>query len=234
MLIAFNNDPKLKAGLVREINKHRVQDRLVNGTYGKLSQGQAFKGCAVGCSIRSYCLLTKESLETGNHSNYEKFGIPQLLARLEDGIFEGLSRQDSKEWPVLFMSSIPVGADLPGVWPKFVQWLLVDPVHGVIRYAKTDAQKKAIQRVADLYAMSSKATKDEFREAARACRNAYAADAAADAADAAYAAYAADAAADAAYAAYAAYAADARQKARRFQAEKLLELLRAAPVKKAA
>jgi hypothetical protein len=146
------------------------------------------------------------------------------------------------------------------VWPQFAQWLLVDLVHGVIRYAKTDAKKKAVQRVADLYGMGAKATKNEFREAAIACRSAYAyADADADAAT--YAAYSADAAAyayahaDAAADAYAyadaaadaaadAYAhahaaddaADARQKARRFQAEKLLKLLKAAPVprKKAA
>ena len=211
---AFNGDQKLKEGLVREVNAHRLADRLIHGTYGADKTPDKFKGCAVGCSIHSYNKLANKNLRTNNHGAYEEFGIPRILAKIEDGIFEGLSRKDAQEWPVLFMNAVPVGADLSGVWAKFAQWLLTDSVHGVIRYAKTDEQKKAIQRVSDLYAKGKKATKEEFKKAARACRTA--------------AAYVAAAAA----AAYAAYVAAAREKARRFQAEKLLELLRSAPVRK--
>ena len=37
------------------------------------------------------------------------------------------------------------------VWPKFAVWLLGDKDHGVIRHAKTDASKKAILDVVELY-----------------------------------------------------------------------------------
>jgi hypothetical protein len=248
MLIAFNRDPALKAGLIEEVHAHRVADRLVHGTYGESGNG-FHGGCAVGCSIESYRKLSGKKLRRDRHEVYEEFGIPRLLARLEDGIFEGLPRDYAQEWPEKFFQAIPVGADLSGVWPQFAQWLLVDAEWGVIKYIKKEEHQKVIQRVADLYAAGDKATRDEFLEAARACREvreryaaaaAYAAAAYAAAAAAAAAAYAAAdaayaaayAAADAAYAAaYAAGAyADARQKARTAQANKLMELLYAAPV----
>jgi hypothetical protein len=261
MLIAFNGDPDLKAGLIKEVHAHRVADRLVHGTYGESGNG-FHGGCAVGCSIESYRKLTGKKLRRDQHENYEEFGIPRVLARLEDGIFEGLPRDYAQEWPEKFFQAIPVGADLSGVWSQFAQWLLVDAEWGVIKYIKKEEHRKVIQRVADLYAAGDKATMDEFLEAARACREvrrhyaaANAADAAANAADAAAnaanaaanaadaAANAANAAANAAYAAAAnaanaaaanaanaaAYA-NANAKARTAQANKLMELLYAAPV----
>jgi hypothetical protein len=235
---AFNGDPALKAGLIKEVHAHRLADRLIHGTYGESGNG-FHGGCAVGCSIESYRKLTGRKLRRDKHEVYEDFGIPKVLARLEDGIFEGLPREYAQEWPEKFFQAIKPGADLSGVWPQFAQWLLVDSEWGVIKYIKKEEHRQVIQRVADLYAAGDKSTKDEFRQAAEACRAvrrhyaAYADAAYADAAyAAAYAAYAAAAyaayAADAA-AAYAAYAA-ARQKARTAQANKLMELLHAAPV----
>ena len=166
-----------------------------------------------------------------------ELGIPRLLARLEDGIFEGLPFEVAKEWPEKFLEAINVGADLSDVWPKFAVWLLTDKDHGVIKFSKNDMQRNAIQTISDLYKRYKEVTKKEWQYAAAAAaayaNAAYvAADAAADAAyaDAAtYAAYAAAYAADAAaYAAdaYAATAAYAKQKARIIQSEKLLQLLR--------
>src|SRR6478609_7998560 len=84
-LRAFNNDKKLKAGLLKEVHKHYEQDQIVAGTYGE-GTGNAWRGCAVGCSIRSYNLLTGSKISTSNHAAYEKFGFPEWLARLEDTI----------------------------------------------------------------------------------------------------------------------------------------------------
>ncbi len=223
MLIAFNGDPKLKADLINEVHKHRVADRLLHGTYGESGNG-FHGGCAVGCSIESYRKLSGKKLQRNDHRNYEEFGIPRLLAKLEDGIFEGLPREYAQEWPEKFFQAIQPGADLSGVWSQFAQWLMVDPAWGVIKHVKDKAGKKAIQHVADLYAMGSKATAEEFKAAARACRELRAA-AYADADAAAYAAY------DAAAYAADAYAA-AADKARTAQANKLMELLHAAPVPK--
>lgn len=33
-LLAFNNDPQLRADLLAEVQRHRDADRLIRGTYG--------------------------------------------------------------------------------------------------------------------------------------------------------------------------------------------------------
>jgi len=204
-LIAFHNKPEIKAEYLNRVRAHREADQLVQ-SYGYWSDG---KGCAVGCTIHS-----------GDHAAYEtELGIPRAIARMEDGIFEGLPQEEARLWPERFLEAIPVGADLSLVTDKFLHWLLVDAEHGVIRHAKTDTQRKAIQAVADLFAkkLAGEVVAREQWHTVRAY-----ADAAAYAA-----AYAADADAAAAYAyAAAAYAAYAdRKKTRIKQSEKLLELL---------
>ena len=169
------------------------------------------------------------------------FGIPRVLAVLEDRLFEGLDIGLAKEWPLRFTAAIQEGADLSEVFPKFQRWLLIDPDYGVIRFAKTNKQRKVIEEAADIYLdwpnvdrEKARLVRDAARAAAAADSYAYtAADAAADAA--AYAAaYAAYAAADADYAAdaavYASYAA-ARKEHYRVMADKLIELIKAAPVR---
>lgn len=173
---AFNNDPNLKAGLLREVQKHRLADQIVKGSYGEFEDGK-FLGCAVGCSIHSYNLLTGQTLRTSEHKVYEQFGIPRMLARIEDGIFEELPEQECILWPERFFNAIRVGADLSSVWPQFTQWLLTDPEHGVIKYARTDEQRVVIQRVSDLYAMGAKATREARYAAACAVDAAYVVDA---------------------------------------------------------
>lgn len=108
---AYHNDPALKQWALDKIRKHREADKLVQGIYWKNG-----KGCAVGCII-----------ESDDHAEYEaKLGIPQMLARLEDCIFEGLPNEQAMEWPERFLDSIPVGADLSLVGWKFLYWLLTE------------------------------------------------------------------------------------------------------------
>ncbi len=228
---AFHNDPEIKEKYLLRVKAHQLADEIIKGQYWKKNEDGIFRGCAVGCTLHS-----------SNHSAYEdELGIPKILATLEDGIFENLPEARAKLWPYEFLDAIDVGVDLSGIWPKFAVWLLTDETNGVLKYAKTDKSKKAIQQIADYYEKYSEITLEQWRAAAAA---AYAAAAAADAAAAAAAAAAADAAAaaaaaadaaaDAAAAAYAAadaaaaYAADARLQHRIAQANKLLELLREA------
>lgn len=229
-MIAYHNNPQLKAQLVRLLKWHREQDKIVQGAYqdgGTAGQfydvnGWHFesfgRGCAVGCSIESLRIITKRNdLNYGNHAAYEELiGVPRLLARLEDGIFEGLPIEQAREWPVRFAKAISVGADLARVWPQFAMWLLADPQDGVIRFARTDAQRAAIQRVADLYRRQL----DGDAVAISDWRSARAAAAAAAADDD-------DADDDDAYAAADDDAYAAKQQARIRQADKLIELLRA-------
>jgi hypothetical protein len=215
-LIAYHGDPAIKDKYLARVRRHRAEDQLVKGQYWKDG-----KGCAVGCTIHG-----------GEHRRYEtELGIPIQLARIEDGLFEALPNGEAQAWPEAFLDAIPVGANLYIPYWQFMRWLLIDPEEGVIRFAKREKTKQAIENVGALYGRlldGGTVSEEEWRNArayAAADAAAYAAYAAAYAAAAA--AYAAAYAADAAAAYAAAYA--ARTKARVRQSEKLLELLRAAP-----
>lgn len=228
-LLAFHNDPAVKAHYLARVTAHEEADEIIRGTYWERG-----KGCAVGCTIHN---------PHGGHAAYEtELGVPQVLARLEDRIFEGMQSGDSKTFPRRFLSAIPVGADLSLVWPRFAVWLLVDEKHGVARHTKKDGpQWVAIHRVASLYREVIKGREVKRAEWAEARRNATANAATTDATYAAtYATYAIYAATYATYAAtyatadaatYATYAADAtayadaRRQAFKRQSDKLIELL---------
>ena len=195
-MLAYHSDENLKKSVLSQMAAHRKADTLIQ-RYGYWKDG---KGCAVGCLIHS-----------NNHAEYEtRFGIPIYLARLEDGIFERLPVKEAKEWPERFLNAITVGVDLSMVFYKFMHWILVDAQDGVLQYANTERTKKSIIKIASLYKqyIDGEISLADFRAAAAA---AYAAAAAAADAAAAYAAAAAaaDAAYAAATAAAAAYAADA-------------------------
>jgi hypothetical protein len=214
---AFLGKPDVKEFYIARVRAHREADQLIHGIYWEHG-----KGCAVGCTVHS-----------GDHSAYERgLGIPRLLARLEDGIFEALPNGDASLWPERFLSAIEVGADLSMVWPRFAVWMLADPTWGVLQFARSARSKKAIQDVAAAYRSVAEGHSEapDWR-ALRAAAADYAAAAAyaADYAAAYAAAYAADYAADYAAAYAADYAAAARDKWRVAQAGQLLELLAAAP-----
>jgi hypothetical protein len=99
-LIAFHGDPKLKAERIARVRAHREADNLIKG-----ETGENGKGCAVWCTLNQY-----------SHAAYEhEMGIPRILARLEDGLFEKLTNKESQKWPEQFLEAIPVGADLATV-----------------------------------------------------------------------------------------------------------------------
>jgi hypothetical protein len=222
--------------MVKEIKWHTEQDNLRQGVYE--SDG---KYCAVGCSIQTMNAKLGKHYSHGDHTAYEaELGIPRIVARLEDKIFEELQKEDAIKWPLQFMRAVPVGADLEMVWPKFAIWLLGDPKDGVIQYAKTDEQRKVVQDVVDLYAKKVSGVDvsiDEWqvvRDAAYAAAYATATTATTATTAAAYAAYADGADADgadgaaAAAAAYAdaAYADAARDKHYKKCAKKLLQIIK--------
>ena len=183
-MIAYHGNKELKRSIIAELEAHRAADRLVKGRYWENG-----KGCAVGCTIKS-----------GNHALYESmYGIPRILARLEDVIFEKLPNTLSQHWPVRFMSSINVGADL-----SLVQWHLL----GWIVRRANPTPDAVVQRVLDGLDLRAQglAWPDAYSaaNAARATAYAYAADAN----------FAVAAAVAAAYAASVAAAADARADAR--------------------
>lgn len=109
-MLAYHNNPELKAQIIATLEQHRLADELVKGQYW-----EGGKGCAVGCTIKG-----------SNHQKYEPiFGIPQTLARFEDKIFEGLPNNLAMAWPTRFMLAIKPGADLRRVQWGFLAWCVV-------------------------------------------------------------------------------------------------------------
>ena len=99
-LRSFHGDEAVKKQFLDRVHEHRDADRLVQG-YGYWSDG---KGCAVGCT------LELNDHENGLHRQYEnQLGLPEWLAHLEDHLFENLPVEAAREWPVQFLSAIPVG-----------------------------------------------------------------------------------------------------------------------------
>ena len=200
-LRAYHNDPALRAATLEQMEEHAAADQIVQGNYWRDG-----RGCAVGC-------LTHDP--AGGHHLYPvRWGIPEVLARLEDCIFEGLPVAAARTWPVRFLAAIPLGADLAMVWPRFALAMLTDPEHGVLRLtAEGSGPRVAVERVGALLARTvagETVPREEWQEA----RAAAYADAAADA----YAAAAADADA----------AKTARTKHYQWMSEKLLDLLESA------
>lgn len=182
------------AEMTAKIDAHRAADLLVQGTYFDDDTG---KGCFIGC------------LAHGNRPSLiaDTYGIPEMLTRVLESIFERLGAADAAE----FFTAIPRaigkdGKDLSRVvWAFLASELRALPPTKEIEAVIAGMDLKAAglnwpdaARAADAAARAARAG-----AAARAARADAATGAAAYAADAA--AYAAGAAAYAA--AYAAYAA---------------------------
>ena len=193
-MLAYHNDPKLRKSVIAQMVAHRKADELVQG-YAYWKDG---KGCAVGCLLKS-----------GNHVEYEtKFGIPQMLAHLEDCIFEGLPVDKAKKWPERFLSAITPGQDLSTVGWEFQHRLQINNLEFAKQQKFPNAVIKAIELVIDILEPMTKGKKvdEAAARSAAAAAEAAAAEAGAAAAAAEAAGAAAAAAAEAAWSAAAAAA----------------------------
>jgi hypothetical protein len=110
-LLSYHSDPAVKAKYLARVEGYAVADEIIKGRYW-----EAGKGCAVGCTVHG-----------ASHGDFEgELGIPQMLAWLEDVIFEGLPNRTAKSWPQRFLASIDPGKDLSRVGWKFLYWLLTE------------------------------------------------------------------------------------------------------------
>ena len=192
----------------KESIKTKYLDRVAaHAAADEIIQGQYWeggKGCAVGCTIHG-----------SNHSKYEtELGVPESLAHLQDALFEALPLERAKLWPGQFLAAIKVGADLSGVCRQYIAWSVRD-LAGAI---KKPGIKAIVERMATLMERSlagDEPSETEWSEAARDAQVSW------DAWDAweAWAAISARGARDAVVIRY---------------ADKLLELLSAAPIPHAA
>jgi hypothetical protein len=110
-MLSYHSDPSIKSNYLARVAGHADADEIIKGRYWENG-----KGCAVGCTIHGE---THESFE-------RELGIPQMLAWLEDVIFEGLPNRLAKTWPERFLLSIAPGRDLSPVGWRFLHWLLTE------------------------------------------------------------------------------------------------------------
>jgi hypothetical protein len=135
-ILAWHGDPDLKARVVAKLKQHRALDEFIQGDY-QVAYGPngaaTYKGCAIGCTL-PYISREERRRRTGRaedfdwHKEVEKeYGIPELVARLIDNIFEAQDDfEEAGDFAVAVIEAIPVGADLSGIacegWPFCGQW----------------------------------------------------------------------------------------------------------------
>ena len=217
-MLAFVNTTVSKSDVLAQLQGHYDSDEIVKGQYWRDG-----RGCGVGCTIHS-----------ADHAEYEsRFGVPQMLARLEDCIFEGLPNGTAKEWPLRFMGAVKPGSDLSLVGWKFLYWLLTDKT--VNPGIDCELVRDAVRQCADVIAPLAKgmsgndsaAESAAWSAASAACSAAWSAESAAW--SAAWSA-ARSAERSAAWSAESAEWSAARSAAYLQMAAKLIELIEAVPV----
>ena len=111
-LIAYHGDHAVKLKYIGRVIAHQEADELIHGIYW-----EGGKGCAIGCTVHS-----------DDHAAYETdLGMPEWFARLEDAIFEGMSRAASCRFPLRLLSAIPVGfAEWDRLYHEFCAYVLRD------------------------------------------------------------------------------------------------------------
>jgi len=148
-MISFHGDSKIKEKYLARVKRHREADNLVRGIGWENG-----RGCAVGCTLENY-----------DHKAYEtELGVPEWLARVEDTLFEGMSKDDAMEWPERFLKAIPIGVDLEKVKAPFLIFVLESALE-TFDHAKFPECKKAIDSVIDLY-RSGETNLEKYRAAA--------------------------------------------------------------------
>ena len=118
-MLSFFGEQCLRDAVVERVREHQRLDQIAQQIYWDGS-----KGCSIGCVLHS-----------GEHLDFERqLGLPVFLAYMDEHIFDRLSLDEAKGWPLRFIEAVPVGVDLELVFPRFMHWLLSDP-DGMRQYA---------------------------------------------------------------------------------------------------
>ncbi|MGI4871323.1 MAG: hypothetical protein ACRYFX_09105 [Janthinobacterium lividum] len=143
-LHAFRHEPALKAQCIARVAAHRAAGDLVRGVGVGQATPTGWRGSAIGCSFQT---TTAPYVAAPT-----QLGVPPIVAGLLECFFDQLPDDQYQDWPEQFWQAIPVGADLSGVWPRFVQWLLLDSTHGLRRMAQSPEQGQAVEEAGARYA----------------------------------------------------------------------------------
>ena len=158
-MLAFHNDTTIKQKYVDRVKEHQRLDHIAQGVYYETG-GEKPKMCSVGCTIHG-----------NDHKKYEtELGIPEDIAHLEDFIFENLSNEEAKDFPLRFLEAIPVGVDLSHVIPELAIWQFEDKEHGLKNIKEVQEDKEVYgfcEEVVALYKRELQGdtpSQDEYQE----------------------------------------------------------------------
>ena len=169
-LKAYHGDEKFKRDFVAMAILHREQDRYIKGTFSEKDSDDAdfFKGCSVGCSIRSLKLLGKNGMDYNNHAKLaESLGWPDWLTLLQDTIFERLPQSESETWTEELAQAVPVGVDLSVVKWQFCAFLMRENIERVIDLKMDEeSKKKVLDSIRSVLSLHEKAALGNIPESA--------------------------------------------------------------------
>ena len=131
-LLAYHGKKELKKSYIDRLEAHRKAEELVQGV-GFESNGQT-KGCNIGCLFDYY-----------DHAKGAKeSGIPEVLLRLADKIFEGLPVKEANDFAIAWPKAIKPGADLSRVQWRFCAFLLKENIERVLLLKIEDKLKEQL------------------------------------------------------------------------------------------
>lgn len=146
---AFHGDQRIKDKYVQRMKDHIAADELIRGIGYKEN-----KGCAVGCTLNDY-----------DHKKFEDEIGPEWLAQLEDVLFEGMSLEKSKTFPLIFLESIMPGAVLDNIKIPFLL-VVLDSLFDKFDHDKFPDLLISINNIKTLYANNEKDL-EKFKSASR-------------------------------------------------------------------
>lgn len=126
--LSYHNDVNLKKLIIDEMKIHQNKDRMIKGSYGFYESGK-FKGCAIGCSIKSINKILGKDYDTNSHDKLSNtLGIPIWLFKVQDSFFECLPSDYCNQFAIEFLESIPVGIDLESIRWNLCIYLLKEGI----------------------------------------------------------------------------------------------------------
>ncbi len=158
-MLTYHNNKKIKSSIVAEMKKHQKNDQFIKGSYSKMNG--KFKGCAVGCAIDSFNIRLGKAYKNDSHKAFEEaIGVPEWLARLQDGVFENLPDGESSQFAVDLLDAIPVGVDLTPVKWKFSVYLLKENIDIVMALSiEQELKEKVVSSIRQCLTVNEDAVK---------------------------------------------------------------------------
>jgi len=151
-MLAYHNDPTVKAKYEVRFAAHRAADDVIQGIGFKNG-----RGCFIGCTLDAY-----------EHRRFPvELGWPEWLAHLADTIFEGLPASEAPQFGTDLLAAVPIGADLERAKHPFLLGLLDRRLAALPDDDKTQV-RAAVTAVRDLCQRPESVTPGEWEAAARA------------------------------------------------------------------